>query len=279
MTEVALQAVGTGPPHRGDHYAHPRQRHRSGGEQGRVRRHHRAVGIGQIVAALSAWPARCAERRRGHHLRPADLEAVGIGPGRCPPDQMRLRVPVSFPAAGVHLARQCAAADARRGHHVRSPTCASAAWPCSARSDLPSTRNKRPNQLSGGQRQRVAIARALSNRPEIIVADEPTGALDTASTEQVFSILRDIADQGQTVVVVTHDPALAARADRRIHIVDGKIAEVTAGAGARWFARWRVRSPDFRSRYKISKTTPCKVGWGPVRSPQAACVAVTEATL
>ncbi|KRQ95287.1 ABC transporter ATP-binding protein [Bradyrhizobium valentinum] len=87
--------------------------------------------------------------------------------------------------------------------------------------------NKRPNQLSGGQRQRVAIARALANRPEIIVADEPTGALDTASTEQVFSILRNIADKGQTVVVVTHDPALAARADRRIHIVDGKIAEIT----------------------------------------------------
>ena len=87
--------------------------------------------------------------------------------------------------------------------------------------------HKRPSQLSGGQRQRVAIARALSNRPEIIIADEPTGALDTKSTEQVFSILRDIADQGQTVVVVTHDPALAARADRRIHIVDGKIAEIT----------------------------------------------------
>jgi lipoprotein-releasing system ATP-binding protein len=84
---------------------------------------------------------------------------------------------------------------------------------------------KRPNQLSGGQRQRVAIARALSNRPEIIVADEPTGALDTASTEQVFSILRDIADSGRTVVVVTHDPQLAARADRRVHIVDGKIQE------------------------------------------------------
>ena len=91
--------------------------------------------------------------------------------------------------------------------------------------------HKRPNQLSGGQRQRVAIARALSNRPEIIIADEPTGALDTKSTEQVFSILRDIADQGQTVIVVTHDPALAARADRRIHIVDGKIAEVMGRSG------------------------------------------------
>jgi lipoprotein-releasing system ATP-binding protein len=93
---------------------------------------------------------------------------------------------------------------------------------------LMSEPDMRERQLSGGQRQRVAIARALSNRPEIIIADEPTGALDTKSTEQVFSILRDIADQGQTVVVVTHDPALAARADRRIHIVDGKIAEVTA---------------------------------------------------
>ena len=92
--------------------------------------------------------------------------------------------------------------------------------------------NKRPNQLSGGQRQRVAIARALSNRPEIIVADEPTGALDTASTEQVFSILREIADSGRTVVVVTHDPALAARADRRIHIVDGKVHGTFEGGGA-----------------------------------------------
>jgi lipoprotein-releasing system ATP-binding protein len=92
--------------------------------------------------------------------------------------------------------------------------------------------NKRPNQLSGGQRQRVAIARALANRPEIIVADEPTGALDTVSTQQVFKILRDIADQGQTVVVVTHDPALAARADRRLHIVDGKIAESNGRDGS-----------------------------------------------
>jgi len=92
--------------------------------------------------------------------------------------------------------------------------------------------NKRPNQLSGGQRQRVAIARALSNRPEIIVADEPTGALDTTSTEQVFGILREIADQGRTVVVVTHDPALAARADRRVHIVDGKIAQTFDGRGS-----------------------------------------------
>ena len=88
---------------------------------------------------------------------------------------------------------------------------------------------KRPNQLSGGQRQRVALARALANRPEIIVADEPTGNLDVASTEQVFELLREIANGGQTVVVVTHDAGLAARADRRINIVDGKISEMTFG--------------------------------------------------
>lgn len=85
--------------------------------------------------------------------------------------------------------------------------------------------NKLPNQLSGGQRQRVAIARALANNPQIIIADEPTGNLDSVSTDQVFSILRDVARQNRTVIVVTHDLGLAARADRTIRIVDGKIAE------------------------------------------------------
>ena len=84
---------------------------------------------------------------------------------------------------------------------------------------------RKPNQLSGGQRQRVAIARALANDPKIIMADEPTGNLDTASTDQVFAILRDVANSGRTVIVVTHDVSLAARADRRISVVDGKIAE------------------------------------------------------
>ena len=88
--------------------------------------------------------------------------------------------------------------------------------------------DKLPSQMSGGQRQRVAIARALANDPEIVMADEPTGALDSASTEQVFSILRDLASHGRTVVVVTHDLSLAARADRRIRIVDGKIDEISS---------------------------------------------------
>ena len=84
---------------------------------------------------------------------------------------------------------------------------------------------KRPDQLSGGQRQRVAVARALANDPPLILADEPTGSLDSASSEQVFQILRDLVDKGRkTVVAVTHDLGLAGRTDRQIRLVDGAIA-------------------------------------------------------
>lgn len=93
--------------------------------------------------------------------------------------------------------------------------------------------SRKPSQLSGGQRQRVAIARALANDPAIIVADEPTGALDTVSTDQVFSILRDVANSGRTVIVVTHDVGLAARADRRVNVVDGKIAGIFVNEAAK----------------------------------------------
>ncbi|MEP9348933.1 ABC transporter ATP-binding protein [Xanthobacter sp. KR7-225] len=85
---------------------------------------------------------------------------------------------------------------------------------------------KRPDQLSGGQRQRVAIARALANDPAVLLADEPTGNLDTHSTEQVFAILRRLVDEERrAVVIVTHDLALAARADRQVRVVDGRIVE------------------------------------------------------
>jgi lipoprotein-releasing system ATP-binding protein len=84
---------------------------------------------------------------------------------------------------------------------------------------------KRPDQLSGGQRQRVAVARALANDPPLILADEPTGSLDSVSSEQVFQILRNLVDKdGKTVVAVTHDLGLASRADRQIRLVDGRIA-------------------------------------------------------
>jgi lipoprotein-releasing system ATP-binding protein len=84
--------------------------------------------------------------------------------------------------------------------------------------------HKRPSQLSGGQRQRVAIARALANDPLLILADEPTGALDTKSSENVRLILRELASrEGRSIVAVTHDPGFASAADRQVQIVDGKI--------------------------------------------------------
>jgi lipoprotein-releasing system ATP-binding protein len=89
--------------------------------------------------------------------------------------------------------------------------------------------HKRPGQMSGGQRQRVAIARSLANDPLVILADEPTGNLDTVSSEQVFAIFRRLVDeQDRTIVIVTHDMALAARADRHVKLVDGRIVD---GAG------------------------------------------------
>ncbi|TIQ40783.1 MAG: ABC transporter ATP-binding protein [Mesorhizobium sp.] len=84
--------------------------------------------------------------------------------------------------------------------------------------------DKRPDQLSGGQRQRVAVARSLANDPPLILADEPTGSLDSKSSEQVFAILENLVrERGKTVVAVTHDLDMAGRMDRRIHIVDGRI--------------------------------------------------------
>jgi lipoprotein-releasing system ATP-binding protein len=84
--------------------------------------------------------------------------------------------------------------------------------------------HKRPDQLSGGQRQRVAVARALANDPPVILADEPTGSLDSRSSEQVFQILRELVDRDRkTVVAVTHDLDLARRMDRRIRLDDGGV--------------------------------------------------------
>ncbi|PKN93913.1 MAG: lipoprotein-releasing system ATP-binding protein LolD [Chloroflexi bacterium HGW-Chloroflexi-6] len=86
----------------------------------------------------------------------------------------------------------------------------------------------RPDQLSGGQQQRVAIARALVAEPQLILADEPTGNLDTKSSDEIASLLRQVSKQyGRAVVMVTHDPRIAAYADRIIFLKDGKVAEET----------------------------------------------------
>jgi lipoprotein-releasing system ATP-binding protein len=80
-----------------------------------------------------------------------------------------------------------------------------------------------PSQLSGGEQQRVSIARALANRPEVLLADEPTGNLDSRNAENVFQIFEGLAAEGLTVVMVTHDVGLAARAARRVELKDGRV--------------------------------------------------------
>jgi putative ABC transport system ATP-binding protein len=89
--------------------------------------------------------------------------------------------------------------------------------------------NHRPTELSGGQMQRVAIARALTNDPQIIFADEPTGNLDSATGEQIMQLLTKLNGQGKTIVMVTHEPDIAAYAGSRLHMIDGIIDRIEVG--------------------------------------------------
>ena len=95
---------------------------------------------------------------------------------------------------------------------------------------IPEQAEKYPIQLSGGQQQRVAIARALITKPAILLADEPTGNLDSKNGDAVMELLRDLHRAGSTICMVTHDPRFARHADRTIHLFDGRVVEEESGA-------------------------------------------------
>ncbi|MFI5645110.1 ABC transporter ATP-binding protein [Kitasatospora sp. NPDC051705] len=100
----------------------------------------------------------------------------------------------------------------------------------------------RPGQLSGGQQQRVAIARALISNPEVVFADEPTGALDTMTAREVLTLLRQTVDElGQTIVMVTHDPVAASYADEVLFLADGRVADTMSGPTAAKVADRMIR--------------------------------------
>ncbi len=97
------------------------------------------------------------------------------------------------------------------------------------RVDLLSRADHYPSELSGGQEQRVAIARALIQKPELVLADEPTGNLDTGTGERVLALLTELHAQGATLITVTHSPQVASRAERTLHLVDGRIVDRVDG--------------------------------------------------
>ena len=96
-----------------------------------------------------------------------------------------------------------------------------------ARMELQRRAKHLPTELSGGQQQRVSIARAIVTRPKLILADEPTGALDSKTSKEIMDIFHELHQQGNTIVLITHDNNIAKQAQRSIHILDGQISEVT----------------------------------------------------
>src|SRR5204863_4867948 len=102
-----------------------------------------------------------------------------------------------------------------------------------ARVGLADRMQHQPNEMSGGQRQRVAIARALVNRPSILLADEPTGNLDSRTSNEIMQLFDQLHRGGNTVIVVTHEPDIAAHADRQVVLRDGKVVSDERGIGRR----------------------------------------------
>jgi ABC-type lipoprotein export system ATPase subunit len=128
--------------------------------------------------------------------------------------ELNLLENVLFPA----MVRYSVGQWLRRGSRARA-----AAREVLDRVGLAERARHRPNELSGGERQRAAIARALVNGPQLLLADEPTGNLDAGTGRGILAVLRELNENGQTVVMVTHDPNVASQAHRSVHLVDGRI--------------------------------------------------------
>ncbi|MDE0189828.1 MAG: ATP-binding cassette domain-containing protein [Gammaproteobacteria bacterium] len=134
----------------------------------------------------------------------------------------------------------------------------------------------RPSELSGGEQQRVAIARALMNDAQLILADEPTGALDTAQSEEILALLEQLAERGHAVILVTHDPHVAARAQRRIELADG---QVVADDGGEPLADANT-APNTARRGGIPWLAAVQSGWVAMRRrPLAAALTVASVAL
>jgi putative ABC transport system ATP-binding protein len=194
-----------------------------------------SVDQGEWVAAMG--PSGCGKSTMLHLLGGLDLPDAGsvrLGDDEITSlnsgDRARLRrrrvgyvfqqynlIPHLDVAANVELPQRLAGAT-RREARARTTELLGALGLAGRERNLPGT-------LSGGEQQRVAIARAVANHPDLLLADEPTGALDSESATLVLDLLREQHDRGQTIVMVTHDPRVAAAADRIVDVLDGRIVD------------------------------------------------------
>jgi putative ABC transport system ATP-binding protein len=199
-----------------------------------------AVDRGEWVAAMG--PSGCGKSTMLHLLGGLDLPDAGsvrLGDDEITTlsnsDRARLRrrrvgyvfqqynlIPHLDVAANVEMPQRLAGAT-RRDARARTTELLGALGLAGRERNLPGT-------LSGGEQQRVAIARAVANHPDLLLADEPTGALDSESAALVLDLLRQQHDRGQTIVMVTHDPNVAAAADRIVDVLDGRIVDAEQSA-------------------------------------------------
>ena len=190
-----------------------------------------ASGSGKSTLMTSAGLPGSPDRRRILAGRPGNFRLVGEGTGAGAQPEDRLRLPELQPA-GAHQRpgkRDDAAVLRRRASH-RARKCEQRATELLERVGLADRMHHQPSQLSGGQQQRVAIARSLVNHPQILLADEPTGNLDSRTSEEILRMFQDLnRHEGLTIILVTHDPEVARHAQRVIHIKDGLIEDGANG--------------------------------------------------